>query len=85
MFYLFLCTFFLCMLSSKVKRAHPLQVWAAGFAVAILKKLNSKNGSENGGTDSTLQKAEPRMVEAVVLASLEKFFKSVLNMPEVER
>ncbi|MBA0831347.1 hypothetical protein Goarm_015820 [Gossypium armourianum] len=70
---------------SVVKRAHPLQVWAAGFAVAILKKLNSKNGSENGGTDSTLQKAEPQMVEAVVLASLEKFFKSVLNMPEVER
>nr|KJB40165.1 hypothetical protein B456_007G050100 [Gossypium raimondii] len=67
--------------------ADPLnpKVWAAGFAVAILKKLNSKNGSENGGTDSTLQKAEPQMVEAVVLASLEKFFKSVLNMPEVER
>ncbi|TYJ08084.1 hypothetical protein E1A91_A11G050400v1 [Gossypium mustelinum] len=67
--------------------ADPLnpKVWAAGFAVAILKKLNSKNGSENGGTDSTLQKAEPQMVEAVVLASLEKFFKSVLDMPEVER
>ncbi|TYI14645.1 hypothetical protein ES332_A08G134900v1 [Gossypium tomentosum] len=60
-------------------------VWAARFAVAILKKLNSKNGLENGGIDSTLQKAEPQMVEAVVLASLEKFFKSVLNMPEVER
>ncbi|KAK8710853.1 hypothetical protein V6N13_146162 [Hibiscus sabdariffa] len=68
--------------------ADPLnpKVWAAGFAVAILKKLNnSKNGSENGVTDSKLQKVEPEMVEAVVLASLEKFFKSVLNMPEVER
>ncbi|KAK8687741.1 hypothetical protein V6N13_086540 [Hibiscus sabdariffa] len=68
--------------------ADPLnpKVWAAGFAVAILKKLNnSKNGSENGATDSKPQKAEPEMVEAVVLASLEKFFKSVLNMPEVER
>ncbi|KAL1173205.1 hypothetical protein V6Z11_A05G398100 [Gossypium hirsutum] len=58
---------------------------AAGFTVAILKKLNSKNGSEKGETNSTLQKAEPQMVEVVVLASLEKFFKSVLNMPEVER
>ncbi|KAG8484127.1 hypothetical protein CXB51_022940 [Gossypium anomalum] len=70
---------------NRVKRAYPLQVWAAGFAVAIMKKLNSKNGSENRGTDSTLQKVEPQMVEAVVLASLEKFFKSVLNMPEVQR
>ncbi|XP_016707150.1 60S ribosomal protein L18a-like [Gossypium hirsutum] len=26
------------MLSNKVKRAHPLQVWAAGFAIAILKQ-----------------------------------------------
>ncbi|XP_017622046.1 uncharacterized protein LOC108466209 [Gossypium arboreum] len=30
-------------------------------------------------------KVEPQMVEAVVLASMENFFKSVLNMPEVER
>ncbi|TYI21643.1 hypothetical protein ES332_A06G051400v1 [Gossypium tomentosum] len=65
--------------------AHPLQVWAVGFAVAILKKLNSNNGSKNGWTDSTLQKLEPQMVEVVVLASLEKFFKYVLNMPEMER
>ncbi|KAE8727118.1 4-phosphopantetheine adenylyltransferase isoform 1 [Hibiscus syriacus] len=68
--------------------ADPLnpKVWAAGFAVAILKKLNnSKNGSENGVTDSKPQKAEPEMIEAVVLASLEKFFKSLLNMPGVER
>ncbi|KAK5825947.1 hypothetical protein PVK06_020837 [Gossypium arboreum] len=26
------------MLSNKVKRAHPLQVWAASFAIAILKQ-----------------------------------------------
>ncbi|KAH1097093.1 hypothetical protein J1N35_014014 [Gossypium stocksii] len=61
------------------------KVWAAGFAVAILKKLNSNNGSKNRGIDSILQKAEPQMVEGVVLASLEKFFKSILNMPKVER
>ncbi|KAH1092104.1 hypothetical protein J1N35_019361 [Gossypium stocksii] len=55
------------------------------FCCCYTEKINSKNGSENGGTDSTLQKAEPQMVKAVVLASLEKFFKSILNMLEVER
>ncbi|XP_038991109.1 transmembrane protein 53-like [Hibiscus syriacus] len=47
--------------------------------------MSKKNVSENGVTDSKPQKAEPEMVETVVLASLEKFFKSLLNMPEVER
>ena len=63
-----------------------LQVWAAGFAAAILKKRSSSiNGLESAVTDSKLQKEEPGMIEAVLLSALEKFFAFVLNMPDVNR
>ncbi|KAK8556831.1 hypothetical protein V6N13_064829 [Hibiscus sabdariffa] len=59
-----------------------LKVWAAGFTAAILKKRSSLvNGLESAVTDSK----EPGMVEAVLLSALEKFFGSILNMPEVNR
>ena len=63
-----------------------LQVWAAGFAAAILKKLNSSmNGLESAVTDSKLQKEDPEMIESMVLSALEKFFTFLLNMPDVNR
>ncbi|XVE87321.1 hypothetical protein DITRI_Ditri18aG0108200 [Diplodiscus trichospermus] len=68
--------------------ADPLnpKVWAAGFAAAILKKLNSSaNALESAMTDSQLQKEEPEMIEAVVLSALEKFFKFLLSTPRVNR
>ncbi|XWS29282.1 hypothetical protein CRYUN_Cryun24cG0015000 [Craigia yunnanensis] len=68
--------------------ADPLnpKVWAAGFAAAILKKLNSSmNGLESAVTDSKLQKEDPEMIEAMVLSALEKFFTFLLNMPDVNR
>ncbi|XVF59653.1 hypothetical protein PTKIN_Ptkin07bG0293000 [Pterospermum kingtungense] len=68
--------------------ADPLnpKIWAAGFAAAILKKRNSStNGLENATTDSKLQEEEPGMIEAVLLSALEKFFKFILNKPDVNR
>lgn len=63
-----------------------LQVWAAGFAAAILKKQSSLvNGIESAETDSKLQKVEPGIIESVLLSALEKLFKFVLNMPDVNR
>ncbi|XVF15783.1 hypothetical protein REPUB_Repub09cG0186300 [Reevesia pubescens] len=62
-----------------------LQVWAAGFAAAILKKRNTSiNGLECGMTDSKLPKEEPEMIEAVLLPALEKFFAFILNVPDVD-
>ncbi|KAK8663956.1 hypothetical protein V6N13_083761 [Hibiscus sabdariffa] len=59
-----------------------LKVWAAGFTAAILKKRSSLvNGLESAVTDSK----EPGMIETVLLSALEKFFASILNMPEVNR
>ncbi|KAH1090848.1 hypothetical protein J1N35_018105 [Gossypium stocksii] len=43
------------------------------------------DGRERNSTQRMDPKMEPQMVEAVVLVTLEKFFKSVLNMLEVER
>ncbi|PPD95401.1 hypothetical protein GOBAR_DD07561 [Gossypium barbadense] len=61
-------------------------VWAAGFAAAILKKQSSLvNGLESVETDSKLQKVEPGIIESVLLSALEKLFKFVLNMPDVNR
>ncbi|MBA0749116.1 hypothetical protein Gogos_003076 [Gossypium gossypioides] len=68
--------------------ADPLnpKVWAAGFAAAILKKQSSLvNGLESAETDSKLQKVEPGIIESVLLSALEKLFKFVLNMPDVNR
>ncbi|KHG01608.1 Transmembrane 53 [Gossypium arboreum] len=68
--------------------ADPLnpKVWAAGFAAAILKKQSSLvNGLESVETDSKLQKVEPGIIESVLLSALEKLFKFVLNMPDVNR
>ncbi|GMI94052.1 hypothetical protein like AT2G18245 [Hibiscus trionum] len=63
-----------------------LKVWAAGFTAAILKKQSSLvSGLESAVTDSKLQKEEPGMIEAVLLSALEKFFASILNMPNVNR
>ncbi|XP_039033958.1 transmembrane protein 53-like isoform X2 [Hibiscus syriacus] len=62
------------------------KVWAAGFTAAILKKQSYLvNGLRSAVTDSKLQKEEPGIIEAVLLSALEKFFASVLNMPDVNR
>ncbi|OMO84443.1 hypothetical protein COLO4_22050 [Corchorus olitorius] len=62
------------------------KVWAAGFGTAILKKRSSSiNGLEGAVRDSKLQKEEPDMIEAVLLAALEKFFAFVLNIPDLDR
>lgn len=71
------------------------QVWAAGFAAAILKKRSSStyptveaqkvNGAEAELSASNLQEPKPQMIEAMVLSSLEKFFSYVLNLPDVNQ
>ncbi|KAE8714846.1 4-phosphopantetheine adenylyltransferase isoform 1 [Hibiscus syriacus] len=62
------------------------KVWAAGLTAVILKKQSYLvSGLGSAVTDSKLQKEEPRMIEAVVLSTLEKFFASILNMPDVNR
>ncbi|KAE8698792.1 4-phosphopantetheine adenylyltransferase isoform 1 [Hibiscus syriacus] len=62
------------------------KVWAAGITVAKLKKQSYLvNGLGSAVTDSKLQKEEPGMIEAVVISTLEKFFASILNMPDVNR
>ncbi|KAE8657134.1 Cysteine proteinases superfamily protein, putative isoform 2 [Hibiscus syriacus] len=63
-----------------------LLVWAAGLTAAVLKKQSYLvNGLGSAVTDSKLQKEEPGMIEAVVLSTLEKFFASILNMPDVNQ
>ncbi|OMO56938.1 hypothetical protein CCACVL1_26152 [Corchorus capsularis] len=62
------------------------KVWAAGFAAAMLKKRSSSiNGLEGAVRDSNLQKEKPDMIEAVLLAALEKFFAFILNIPDLDR
>ncbi|KAG6663336.1 hypothetical protein CIPAW_02G019400 [Carya illinoinensis] len=70
------------------------QVWAAGFATAILKKrssavypvvdsgeLNEFNSEMNM---SKMQENKPPLIETVLLSVLEKFFAVVLKLPDVE-
>lgn len=62
-----------------------LQIWAAGFTAAILKKRSSTINTEpnSPGNEEVEQKKEPLGIESMMLSSLEKLFPIVLNIPEV--
>lgn len=61
-----------------------LQIWAAGFTAAILKKRSSTINTEpNSPGKEDEQKKEPLGIESMMLSSLEKLFPIVLNIPEV--
>lgn len=62
-----------------------LQIWAAGFTAAILKKRSSTINTEpnSPGNEEAEQKKEPVGIESMMLSSLEKLFPIVLNIPEV--
>lgn len=71
-----------------------LQIWAAGFATALLKKRSSSaspsngvaelNGSENGASVLKKQDKEPELLEVVLLSILQKFFSTVLKLPDID-
>lgn len=65
-----------------------LQIWAAGFTAAILKKRSSTITTEPNSPikeddASTPQKKEPLGIENMMLSSLEKLFPIFLNLPDV--
>jgi hypothetical protein len=65
-----------------------LQIWAAGFTAAILKKRSSTITTEPNSPikeedASTPQKKEPLGIENIMLSSLEKLFPIFLNHPDV--
>ncbi|TYI23321.1 hypothetical protein ES332_A06G157000v1 [Gossypium tomentosum] len=47
------------MLSNKVKRAHPLQVWAASFAIAILKQQGLGSWLSNSWFSNKISEKNP--------------------------
>ncbi|KAF5451456.1 hypothetical protein F2P56_026563 [Juglans regia] len=70
------------------------QVWAAGFATAILQKRSSAaypvvdSGELNEFNSKMnmpkMQENKPPLIETVLLSALEKFFSVVLKLPDVE-
>lgn len=71
------------------------QVWAAGFATALLKKRSSSanpivevakvNGLESEVSASEVEEKEPGMIEIMLLSALEKLFSFLLNLPDVNQ
>ncbi|KAK1389935.1 hypothetical protein POM88_018113 [Heracleum sosnowskyi] len=71
------------------------QVWAAGFAAALLKKRSSATyssveaGEDNAAESETnvakLGPKEPLLVEVVLLLLLEKLFSFLLNTPDLNQ
>ncbi|KAF3970071.1 hypothetical protein CMV_006179, partial [Castanea mollissima] len=62
-----------------------IQVWAAGFSTALLKKRNSvMNETRSEVSLSKMQGNEPPMVETVILSVLERLFSVLLKLPDVE-
>lgn len=83
-----------CVVDSAPVAAPDPRVWASGFSAAFLKKQSiatrgtvSPNGSGLGvlvGTEATMESL-PAVTETALLVVLEKFFKVVLNLPNVNR
>ncbi|KAF8100142.1 hypothetical protein N665_0230s0026 [Sinapis alba] len=74
------------MLKMKNRFLVYLQIWAAGFTAAILKKRSSTINTEPTSPRSqeeVPQKKEPLGIENMMLSSLEKLFPIVLNIPDV--
>lgn len=71
------------------------QVWAAGFATALLKKNSSATypSSETGGgtqlgsatNRSKIEEKEPFLIETLLLFAFEKLFSCLLNLPDVNQ
>lgn len=64
-----------------------LQVWAAGFATAILKKRSSSaqalaDVGNKPKSEAKIQQNEPSIIEIVVFLLLEKIFSFLLQLPE---
>lgn len=69
-----------------------IQVWAAGFATAILKKRSSAvyPAGETGerGPDSSVPKPEqkePDLIENTLLFALEKLFSLLFTFPDINQ
>ncbi|KAK9284880.1 hypothetical protein L1049_024060 [Liquidambar formosana] len=69
------------------------QVWAAGFAAALLKKRSSsayplvegreRNELESEVNVSKMQEEEPQIIETILLLVLEKLFSFLLQLPDI--
>lgn len=62
-----------------------LQIWAAGFTAAILKKRSSTVNAEPNDAASNSLKKEPLGIENLMLSSLEKLFPIFLELPDVNK
>lgn len=65
-----------------------LQVWAAGFTTAILKKQSSAvNSSSEAGEvqNGATNVKEPLFVECLLLTLFEKFFSYLLELPDIKK